>query len=124
MKIEKVQYRITDSMSNNVIEDITLIAIPDENESVADAFEKLRATARAAKLPNKWDVIDQIRKGKEALKELNERITQRTKTWEELAHFLRTQGINPDAPSVLLNLPSLPEQVTAIILDTEEEDEY
>lgn len=111
-------------MSNNVIEDITLIAIPDENESVADAFEKLRATARAAKLPNKWDVIDQIRKGKEALKELNERITQRTKTWEELAHFLRTQGINPDAPSVLLNLPSLPEQVTAIILDTEEEDEY
>lgn len=120
MHIEKIYYRLKSDLRDGASEEITLVGIPAEDESTADCVERLRTIAQESKLPNKWQVVEEIRRGKETLEKLNQIYTERQKQWEELAHFLRTQGINPDIPSAPLQLIKLPQLVQGEIVNGDE----
>lgn len=111
MKIDRIYYRLKSDLRDGASEEITLVGIPGEDESVSQVVEYLRDLASGARLPNKWAVVEEIRKGKQALQDLNLLIHERTKAWNELAHFLRTQGVNPDIPNAPLELLKLPEAI-------------
>lgn len=120
MYIEKIHYCLKADLRDGASEQITLVGVPAEDESISDCIERIRAIAQESKLPNKWQVVEEIRRGKETLEKLNQIYTERQKQWEELAHFLRTQGINPDIPSAPLALVKVAQLVQGEIVNGDE----
>lgn len=119
MHIEKIHYELNANLGDGASETITLVAVPGEDEGIGECVELLRELATKAKLPNKWEIYEEIKTKVDALKTLENRIENRTKSWEELAHFLRTQGINPDIPNAPLKL--LPQRVDGEIVEVKDD---
>ncbi|OKH38338.1 hypothetical protein NIES2119_09890 [[Phormidium ambiguum] IAM M-71] len=121
MHIEKIYYRLKSDLRDGASEEITLVGIPAEDESTAYCVERLRTIAQESKLPNKWQVLEEIKDKVNTIRTLDTRIADRTKVWNELAHFLRTQGVNPDIPNAPLSLPGLPQQIDGEIVEVKDD---
>lgn len=78
----------------------------EEGDDIAQVVEELRdrAIGLSAGEGVAKEMYERIYSRQRALKELERKIVDATEQWNQVANFLRAQGINPEAP----NLPSLP----------------
>lgn len=116
MRIDKIYYRLNANVGNGASENFTLVAEPEEGDSLDKCFEELREWAKKAKLPTDSEIYHKIDKGREALRLLELRIEEKKQQWEEMRTFLIAQGINPNAPEMPLPLKSLPQAVDGEIV--------
>lgn len=106
MKITHVEFSALFSLGNYSNEKVGLRAALEEGDTVEDVIEKLRwqCVANSAGKGRAESLYGDIYASERALRELNEKITHATEQWNQVAEFLRAQGIKPDAP----NLPAMP----------------
>lgn len=125
MKIKQVRYYYQHHLDSSHTEEVTLIAEVEADETYSQVLEKLREESRDSRGLSWWDVRDKISRAEEVLKGLEIRIADRSRQWNELAEFLKAQGIKEDAPNFPL-LPALPPQAIEgeILDDDDEDDEY
>ncbi|EKV01628.1 hypothetical protein Lepto7375DRAFT_3801 [Leptolyngbya sp. PCC 7375] len=117
MKIKAVEYEACFNLGSYENEKIRLIATLDDDESFDDAVGLLRQRTLEMASPNATKVNEQIWKASSRLADLKAKIAAKTEQWNNMAEFLRTQGINAEAVDmpVFENLlePS-PEQVEQV----------
>ncbi|MEM6837670.1 MAG: hypothetical protein AAF609_12540 [Cyanobacteria bacterium P01_C01_bin.120] len=120
MKITKVSYSGLFNLGNYNNEKIGLTAHLDEGEDPEIVVEALReqAVAMAANkgLGNETDIRYEIRRRVDDLEDLRIKCVKAQNEWNQVAEFLRAQGIKPDAPNLSLKtlMPSIQEESTAV----------
>ncbi len=117
MRIDKIYYRLNTNLSHSASENFTLVAEPEEDDSIGDCFAQLREWAKQAKLPTESEIYNKLERGRNALEELEQRIEEKKQQWEEMRTFLIAQGINPNAPGMPLPLKVLPQAVDGEIVE-------
>ena len=75
----------------------------DEIEHVVGTL-RARAISMSAGEGNATNLYSHIYSQHRQLRELEKKVAEATEQWNQVANFLRAQGLNPDAP----NLPTLP----------------
>ncbi|MEM9806424.1 MAG: hypothetical protein AAF959_14200 [Cyanobacteria bacterium P01_D01_bin.56] len=97
MKIKAVQYEACFNLGSYENEKIRLIATIDGNESLDDVIKFLRQQTLEMASPNATKINHQIWQASSRLADLNAKIANKTDQWNNMAEFLRTQGINAEA---------------------------
>lgn len=111
MRIDKLYYRLNAVLGNGATENLTIVAEPEEGDSLEACFSELRERAKKAKLPSDSEIYLKLDKGQRALSELERIIAYKQGQWEDMRTFLIAQGINPDAPEMPFPSKSLPQAV-------------
>lgn len=125
MRITQISYQSETYVGDQIHDKFVLTALVWENDDPKQVLEELREFSAKVDIPNKYSVLREVQNAKFALEELNKKIETRTQQWNELAHFLQVQGINPDAPKFPLSTALPPSLVEAeVVDDDDEEDEY
>ena len=123
MKIKEIHYHHEYYIGDRQHDKFTVIASLEENDSFEETVEKLRQMASKSLLPNKYDVLDTVREKQLELLKLNQKIATETERWNEIANFMRTQGLNPEAKNFPFSPPALAPAVEAEIVDDEDNDD-
>ena len=131
MQITRVSYSGLFNLGNYNNEKIGLSAELDEGDDPEAVVATLReqAVARAVNtgLSTDDDIRWQIRHQLDELKEIQTKVQKATTEWNELAEFLRVQGIKPEAPNISLKalMPSVDEESSTLngeLVDDDDED--
>lgn len=131
MRITKVSYSGLFNLGNYNNEKIGLSAELQEGDDPEAVIATLReqAVAMAANtgLGTDDDIRWQISRQVGELKDIQAKVQKATTEWNELAEFLRVQGIKPEAPNISLKalMPSVDEESSTLngeLLDDYDED--
>lgn len=117
MRIDKIYYRLNALIGNGASENFTIVAEPEEGDSLDECFSELREWARKAKLPTEDELYERLRRGENALNQLEIRIEEKKRQWNEVRTFLIAQGINPNAPEMPLPVQVLPQSLDGEVVE-------
>lgn len=106
MKTTHVEFSALFNLGDYSNEKIGFRVQLEEGDEIDHVVGTLRARAigLSAGEGNATELYGRIYSNQRELRELERKIVDATEQWNQVANFLRAQGINPDAP----NLPSLP----------------
>lgn len=99
MKITGIEYKALFNLGNYENETIGLRAKLEENETPEAATAKLRDRAVSMAHPNVQKSLDQRRELLSEIKNLELKLEKKQQEWNEVADFLKAQGIKPDVAS-------------------------
>jgi DNA repair ATPase RecN len=111
MKITEVRYHALFNLGNYENEKFELVARMEEGNTVEEVIEALKL--KVHELAGVKDAYYEKQKLNRELKNIAEKIAKAQIQWEQIAEFLKAQGLRPDAPSfpALNLLPSAQEEV-------------
>ncbi|MGG6237212.1 hypothetical protein ACQ4N7_01125 [Nodosilinea sp. AN01ver1] len=106
MKTTHVEFSALFNLGDYSNEKIGFRVQLEEGDDIAQVVEHLRdkAVSLSAGEGQAREFYNRLYSNQRELRELERKIAEATDQWNQVAQFLRTQGINPQAP----NLPSLP----------------
>jgi hypothetical protein len=106
MKITHVEFSALFNLGDYNNEKLAFRVQLEDDDHVGDVVSALRekAIGLSAGEGVARESYDRIYQRQRELRELERKIVDATEQWNQVANFLRAQGLNPEAP----NLPSLP----------------
>lgn len=107
MTIIQVKYEVLISLGNYNNERIGLVKQVNPKDDIQAVVQELRELAKECGLPQLSKLYDEYYTRQEAVRVLNKQIEEKTAQWEQIAEFLRAQGIRPDAPQMPKALKAL-----------------
>lgn len=122
MTIIQVKYEVLISLGNYNNERIGLVKQVSPDDDIEAVVQELRELAKKCGLPELSELYDEYYNRQEAVKELNKKIQEKTAEWEQIAEFLRAQGLRPDAPQMPKALKALSASVEIEEIETVEAD--
>ena len=117
MKITTIHYEACFNLGDYENEKIRLIAqLKEEDIPVSEAVDALRKKVLELGSPNARRLLDEIWEKRRELRKLEEKMEKRTEEWNQIAEFLKAQGLKADASSMpqFSNLLSPAEETTEI----------
>ncbi|MGV0102244.1 hypothetical protein NSTCB13_00760 [Nostoc sp. DSM 114160] len=124
MKIKTIHAHFLISIGSYSNERIGFSVELDEGESVESTVEELRSRAKRIIGKKADDLYDERNKIWRECVELEKKLNTLRKEWDATAEFLKTQGLNPTAPS----MPQFRNLLTAVTVEsevvTQEDNEY
>lgn len=109
MLIKTVHYSALLNLGNYTNEKIGFTAEIKEDESVEQVIEALRQKVRENGGENAEELYNNLYRGKQELREIENKINKARAEWDAVAEFLKTQGIKPDAAAMPKFTNLLPE---------------
>ena len=100
MKVTRIEYEACFNLGDYENEKVRLCAQLDANESTKDAVSQLRSTAVAAALEAPWKVEGRVYDAQHQLRALETKLEKKTDEWNQMAEFLKAQGIKADAQAM------------------------
>lgn len=98
MKIKTVHYSALLNLGDYNNERIGFTVELNEEDSIEEVITRLKEKVQSNASLNANKVRAALYKGKEELQELEQKVIKARRQWEQIAEFLRAQGIKPDAP--------------------------
>lgn len=121
MKITHVEYSALYNLGNYNNEKVGLRAELEEGETPEEAVKALREKAillNEGSQGTAAELYNSLYQSKSALREIERRIQKATEQWNQVAEFLKAQGLKPDAPI----LPTLPLLGSGEVIEPDLED--
>jgi hypothetical protein len=100
MQFTKVSYSGCFNLGDYQNEKIHLEVQINEDENPETIIEELRGRVRKMATPNVQDLFEQGRTVERRINELRRKCQQWENRWQSTVDFLKTQGINPNAPDM------------------------
>lgn len=106
MKTTHVEFSALFNLGDYSNERIGFRVQMEDGDDIFEVVDNLRnkATTLSAGEGNAEALYSRIYEGQRKLRDIEAKVVEASEQWNQVAQFLRAQGLNPDAP----NLPSLP----------------
>lgn len=127
MKIKTIHAHFLISTGNYNNERIGFSVELNDNESLEETVIQLRERAKKIVGRKAVELYNERNKIAREVQQLEDRLNKLRKEWDATAEFLKTQGLNPDAPS----MPQFRNLLSAVTVESEvvttaddEDDDY
>ena len=119
MKVTRIEYEACFNLGDYENEKVRLCAQLDTDESTEEVVSQLRTAATSAALEAPWKVEGRVYEAQRQLRALETKLEKKTDEWNQMAEFLRTQGIKAEAQPMpqftKLLEPSLQQEQTEVV---------